>query len=292
MAKKYNHISLSQSKRKTLIVNKFGGLDLSSQKFNVSSGRAIEGENFIAKHDILQVREGFEQLYCVSPFLFIERDFVTGYKVEAKVTENPVNFNGIWQFEAEDGNKHIIAHIGYLLYEILNFGTKDMEFQVLSNDNDTDTGLYNGVSKTARLLFKFKNQKSQAFVGDRKLWFLGGNKYMVIRFKPQEEIIQPVEDSDLTFIPRTTIGITYTNAIVAHRAMLDYPNMLTMFRKNMLITGIGKDESVPIQTPYYEYLLDAPLLTKSNNLVNAEPTDEAKRAFSKIRLIIRERGEI
>ena len=61
MAKKYSHISLNQARRKTLNVQKFGGLDLSSQKFNVASGRAIEAENWIKDvtiGDSYEFREG------------------------------------------------------------------------------------------------------------------------------------------------------------------------------------------------------------------------------------------
>ena len=293
MAKrKYSHISLNQATRKTLNVSKFGGVDLSSQRFNVAEKRAIDAENFIVKDDVIQVRQGFEELYSVSPFYFIERDFTTGEKVEAVVTQNPVNFNGIWSFEAEDGNRHVIAHIGYLLYEIHNFGRPNMSFEVLSNDTLTDTGSYGSTTKTARLLYKFLNQRTNAFVGDKKLWFLGGNKYMVIRFKTGKNKIQPVEDNELVFIPLTTSGITYADAKVTFRYGLDYPNMMTMFRRNGLATGVGKSDEVLVQTPYYEFTLDAPLLTKDDSFSDDVPSIAARQAFSKIKLVIKSKADI
>lgn len=284
----YRHKNLNQAKRHVLNVSRFGGVDLTSQKFNVSQGRAIDGENFYYKDNVLQVREGFEELYDVSPVEFIPRDFKSGLKIGAEIVENPVNFNGMWQFLAEDGERHIIAHIGYLLYEVKNFGTKEIYFELLSNDNATD--IVSG--KVRRLLFKFLNQKSFAVVGDHKLWFLGGNQYMVIRFKPEESPkIQPVEDNNITFVPVTTMGITYANAKVGHRALLDYPNMLTMFRRNTLISGVGKDEEALQDTPYFEYTLDAPLLTKEGDSMAIDNAETIK-SLNKIHVIIRERGEI
>jgi len=289
---RYRHISLNQAQRKTLNVSRFGGLDLTSQKFNVSSGHAIDGENFVYKDNVIQVRQGFEELYRVSPFLFIAKDFVTGAKVESVVTENPVNFNGMWQFDAEDGERHYIVHVGYLLYEIKNFGTKDMKFEVLANDLNNETGDYKGSTISARLLYKFLNERTNAFVGDKKLWFLGGNQYMVIRFLEGKNKISPVEDSDLVFIPKTTMNITYTNSQVTYRASLDYPNMLTMFRRNSLVTGTGKSENVLTEVPYYEYTLDAPLLTKDDSFSLGAPSLKARQAFSKINLIIKSKADI
>lgn len=281
---KYKHISLNQAERNVLNINRFGGLDLSNQRFNVASSRAIDEQNFYLKDGVIQVREGFEELYDVHPFEFIERDFKTGLKNSEVITVNPVNFNGIWSFEGEDNKRHIVAHIGYLLYEIKDFGTKNMSFEVLSNDNDNDTAQSGDETVTRRLLFRFQNFRSFAFVGAKKLWFLGGNQYMLIRFKNDGVSIQPVEDNEITFIPKTAISIAYTNAKASQRAELDYPNMLTMYRRNTLISGVGKVDDALQETPYFEYVLDAPLLTKEN----AGNTTE----LSKIHLILRERGQI
>jgi len=286
----YRAKRLNAARRKILNVNRFGGLDLSNQKFNVSAGRAIDSKDFYLKDNVLQVREGFEELYDVAPQEFIALDFKTNAKVEnATVIENPVKFNGIWKFVGEDDQLHFVAHIGYLLYEIKNFGTKEIVFELLANDTRTDTA----DGKTRRLLYKFENQRTFAFVGSKMLWFLGGNHYMVIRFNGDtQHKIQPVEDNEITFVPKTSIGITYTNAQVPNRELLDYPNMLTMFRRNTLLSGVGKNEESLLDTEYFEYVLDGSLLTKSNELSGGVPTDEAQKAFSKIHLIIRERGEI
>jgi len=294
---KYKHIGLNQAERRVLNVNKFGGLDVSNQRFNVANGRALDAQNFYLKDGVIQVREGFEELYDVQPFEYIERDFKTNEKASNFVSVNNPVFNGIWSFVAEDNQRHIVAHIGCLLYEIKNFGTPDIVFEVLSNDTRYESGYLGEQGLVSRrLLYKFKSFRSFAFVGSKKLWFLGGNQYMVIRFTGNGVSIQPVEDNEITFVPKTAIGITYTNAKVSHREALDFPNMLTMYRRNTLLSGTGKEEDSIVKTPFFEYVLDSSLLTKNNEIIGSgletTPTDEALKSFSKIHLIIRERGEI
>ena len=60
-----------------------------------------------------------------------------------------------------------------------------------------------------------------------------------------ESVIQffPVENSLLTPIPTTSISITYKNSIVSGRAQLDKANLLTMWRKNKMLSGTSKNET-------------------------------------------------
>ena len=104
---------------------------------------------------------------------------------------------------------------------------------------------------------------------------------MVIRYVNNDLIITPVEDSDLVPIPTTTILISYQDATNNGRASLDKVNLLTKWRKNMLLSGIGKLKETNT-TKYYDYTLDAPLISKNE--------DELKKDMSKFEMIIEERG--
>lgn len=287
---KFRHYDLSQSSRKVLNVASFGGVDLSSQRFNVATNRAIEAKNFIYRDGVIQTRHGYEQVAQLEPTTYVKRDFETN-TASGSAKVNGVNFNGIWRFDAEDGNSHIIAHIGNLLYE----ATEDLtSFEPISSDSLTSGGY--------PVLYEYEDFKSFAFVGAKKLWFLGGNKYMVIRFTESgNTIVEPVDSSDYTFIPTTSIAITYKNALVSSRSLLDYPNALTVYRYNNLLSGIGMDENSQIQTDYFEYTLDAPLTTsETENDIEAlsvsksfsSLSDETKEKIANISVTITHMGVI
>lgn len=256
----YRHYDLDQSKRKTANVATFGGVDYSKQKFNVDSSRAIDLLNFVYKDGVVQKRNGYEEVFKVNAVQYKVKPFDSDVSPSATVYTNDVNINSIWKFKAEDGNEHYIAHIGKLLFQILNIGTDLM----------TITPITFGMSGTYPLVYEFENFKSQAFVGSNRLWFLGGNQFVCIRFTSLGELrmfpvankINSGDETEDTFVPTTTIGICYANAKSSGRSGLDYTNLLTMYRKNMCITGVGKNETEKTQTKYYEYTLDAPLITK------------------------------
>lgn len=297
----YRHYNLNKQGRQTLNITQFGGVDFSSQRFNVASHRAIDLQNFLYKDGIIQKRGGYEELFDIKPISYLVKSFDSSEAQSTIVNVNPVNFNGIWSFVAEDNQKHIIAHIGNLLFEITNHDNESIDFIPLSNEIATFLGSDN---LPYHRYFRYEDYKSFAFVGSNRLWFLGGNKFMVIRFLSDSTLsIMPVEDSEQTFIPTTTISIAYKNAITSGRSGLDYANLLTMWRKNTLLSGIGKKESDYTRTLYYEYTLDAPLIVPNmdseiaNMLAVAKAnrftalSNKSKQALSQIHLIIEERGE-
>lgn len=297
----FRHYNLNNQGRQTLNITQFGGVDFSSQRFNVESHRAIDLQNFILKNGIIQKREGYEELFDIKPINYLVKSFDSGVAQNDEIHTNSVNFNGFWSFLAEDGKRHIIAHIGKLLYEIINHDNDGIDFIPLTDES----GLFAGSdSAYYSRYFEYLNYKSFAFVGSNRLWFLGGNKFMVIRFLSGGILsVLPVEDSDQTFIPTTTIGIAYQNAITSGRSGLDYANLLTMWRKNTLLSGIGKKETDYTRTLYYEYTLDAPLIVPnmSTEIDNMKAVDKANRftalskktrqALAQIHLTIEERGE-
>ena len=255
-ANKFKHYDLNQAKRKNLTIASFGGVDYSSQKFNVAKHRAIDIKNFIYKNGVIQKRHGYEQVAQL----------------------NLGNFNGIWRFLAEDGEYHIIAHIGKKLY------TVSEDFRKFTQLSATE----------------FEDYRSSAFVGSNRLWFLGGNKYMVIRFTASTPngSVEEVEDNDNTFVPTTTIAIAYANAKTeSSRASLDPANAMTMFRHNKLLSGVGKNENSYVETEFFEYTLDGPILTKTkieegDTYGSLSSKQEILKKFKDITIKVEDRGTI
>lgn len=263
MSKKsaFRHYPLNQAKRYQQEVSKFLGVDYNTHKFLVSEGRAIDLKNYIWRNNSVQKRYGYEQIMHVADFWYIPASFEVPTQeqiaeIHSNVSDKQVN--RIWAFEAEDGNLHVVAHIGKLLYEVKNIDTDNVTVDAIT------TGVATVNGETHALAYEFENYKSFAFVGGKKLWFLGGNKYMCLRFLKNGSIsFFAVEDSASIPIPTTTISITYRNSIVNQRMGLDNVNLLTKWRYNQLITGTTKKEDEKTQTVFYEYTLDAPLYTKN-----------------------------
>ncbi len=284
---KYQHYSLTnkQAARSTAVVSHFKGADLSSPVFNVPTYRAISIQNFIQKGEYVRKRNGYEEIFQVGEVEYFDKFTGNYYK-------NSVNFNGIWKFKAEDGNWHVVAHIGCLLFEIKNIENNNADTTIepiLAEASDVAaSGIVNGVLRSdLNRYYKFNNYKSSAFVGGNKLWFLGGNKYMCLRFTNYGVKFYPVENSEDTFIPTTSIGISYNQSASQNREQLQYPNKLNYFRKNKLVSGVGKDNSQS-QTEFYEYTLDAPLILNPNQTIDSNGKSPDIR---KIYLTIRTRRE-
>lgn len=268
MAKRsaFKHYSLNVEKRQQVATKNFLGVDYTTQKFLVANGRAIDLKNYVFRDGYVQNRHGIEELMSVRTFEYIPADFSTPTQAlvqEIHSNENEKQINRIWAFEAEDNNLHIVAHIGKLLYEVKNIDNDNISVTPIT----TGTATVNG--ETHYLAFEFENYKSYAFVGGKKLWFLGGNKYMCLRFLSNGTTsLFAVEDSPRTPIPTTTISITYRNSIISKRTSLDNVNLMTKWRFNKLITGTTKAEDGENQTIFYEYTLDAPLVTRSAKDMN------------------------
>lgn len=267
---------LGKISRQQIETKRFLGVDYSSQKFLVANGRAIDLKNFIFTGNVVEKRHGYEQLFLVDDFEYVPADFdnpSTALLNEAHTNEK--NVNNIWAFEAEDGNVHMIAHIGKLLYEVKNLGNDNISVTPIYASNQlADVG---GVPY--HLAFEYENYKSQAFVGGKKLWFLGGNKYMCIRYRTSQVEVFAVENSDRTPIPVTTISITSNGSTVSQRLSLDKTNLMTEWRYNKLITGTPRNEEQKTQKTFYEYTLDAPLIPKT------------QRDMANITVVIEERGK-
>lgn len=265
--KSYQHYQLDQSDRKVLNITNFGGVDFSNQKFNVSSSRAIDLKNFVYRDGMVQKRFGYEQIYQVN-----NNTYYNELDIESGVKTNPNNFNGIWKFIAEDKQEHIVAHIGNVLYEVENINNDNIAFKMLYVKESVSS---TKIHSTYELL----NQKSFAFVSGNKLWVLGGIKYLCVRFDTGKPKISLVEEMDERFIPTTTYSITETYSQIdeknGDRKSYQAVNMLTMWRKNALVTGQPKNKEKPEVSKYYEYVLDAPIVwEKESDMRNFSITIE------------------
>lgn len=278
----FRHYDLSQAKRHQIDIKSFLGVDYSTQKFLVSDGHAIDLKNYIYKDGVMQKRHGVEQIILIKDFEYIPAKFDNPSEPlvsEIHSNENCKDINGMWSFEAEDGRVHVVAHIGKLMYEIINIDNSLIEARpITTNSTATVEG------EIRYLAFEFEDFKSFAVVGGHKLWFMGGNKYMLLRFLPINQTYRieflALENSDHTPIPTTTISITYKNSIVNRRTGLDNVNLLTMWRKNKLISGTSKAEDEKTKTTFFEYTLDAPLIVKD------------RKNMADIEVIIEEQGDI
>ncbi len=272
----FRPVSFSPRKKYTKQIRKFLGVDYSTQKFLVGDGRAIDLLNYIYKNGVVQKRNGVEELFKVSSFNYVPKDFDGNDVLQVKT--NTINFNGIWRLRFEDGEFHTIAHIGKLLYEVINMedGKPSFEPILYSQTQVYVEGQY------YYQCYEYEDFKSFAFNGGDRLWFLGGNKFMLIRYLENYGlIVVPVEDSDFSPIPVTQISITYKNARAGSRANLDNVNLLNVLRKNKLISGIGKDEDEKTKSDFYDYTLDAPLICKNE-----------ARDMANFSIQIKERGKI
>lgn len=263
---KFRPISISAKSRYITGVTTFSGLDLSTQRFKVSQGRAIDMNNFIYKDGVIQKREGIEEIFSVEPTYYIVKSFdnekITNIP-EDNYRLNTTNFNGIWSFTAEDGKLHIIAHIGKLLYEVTDITNDNISISPIT---ETITSIYHNGNYYIEA-YEFEDYKSDAFVGSKRLYFLGGNKFMCLKYKSDENgnsirYFYPIEDDVETYIPTTTTSITYKNSAVGGRSSLDKVNLLTKWRKNELISGTLKSEDDKTKTDFFDYSLDSPLIWK------------------------------
>lgn len=259
--------------KKTTTVTRFLGVDYSTQKFNIANGRAIDLSNFIYKDGVMQKRNGYEELYKVKPFEYVRKNY--DGSLDTEVSTNGVCFHGLWRFLAEDNEYHIVAHIGKLLYEIKNLDKWNMSIEPISNETTKIS------SRFYYACYEQLDARSFAVVGGNKLWFASGKKWLCIRFLASGfRTITVVENSTLAPIPTTTQSITYEDARNSGRASLDNVNLLQKFRKNKLISGIGKVEGKEEDTKYV-YNLDAPLIWENEN-----------EDMAQVKIVIKHRGSV
>lgn len=235
------------------------GLDKASRPFEGDPSRALDELNYLYDGGKVRKRYGHNHLLNLEPTRYHRVGF--DGTVSASTSTNTTRFNGLWHFKAEDGKRHLIAHIGKLLYELRQDGERWIAEPIEANTQIaaySDDGLPD--------CYEFENYRSVAVVGGYSLYFFGGNKYMCLRYNPSTEVtyrtFEPVEDAPGTYIPTTSISITYERARASGRAQLDEVNLLTKKRRNELLSGVGYPDGAENLPRYYEYVLDSPMVSK------------------------------
>lgn len=235
------------------------GLDKASRPFEGDPSRALDELNYVYDGGKIRKRSGHNHLLNVEP----TRYYAVGFdgSVNPSLSTNGTRINGLWNFKAGDGKRHFIAHIGKLLYELSQDGE-----QWVATPIEADTQVAAYAESDFPKCYEFEDYRSVAVVGGYSLYFFGGNKYMRLRYNPANEVtyrtFEPVEDGTGTYIPTTTISITYERARASGRAQLDEVNLLNRKRRNELLSGVGYPDGVENLPRYYEYVLDSPIVCK------------------------------
>jgi hypothetical protein len=256
----FKHHSVNEPKKQALNISKYKGVDYSTTKLNVSDDHAIEIKNIIYKDNVNQKRDGWEQILKIEPIKYYV--LVNGIYEERT---NTTNVNGIWTFIGENNVKHTVAHIGKLLFEIKGLGEGKSFLYIKANPITKNITVD---KKTYNVAQELNDEPTQAFCGAKRLYILGGNKYFVLRSFNGLDYMAVEDDVD-TYIPTTTIGITYKDSSVNLAAPLDDVNLMTQYRKNKLISGTYLDDGVALRTTrFWDYELDTSVTPKNQTDIN------------------------
>lgn len=248
--------------RNSLTIPGFSGLDLTSPALSAADYRAVNGCDYVERDGSVHKRHGTASVLKVPSVRYFA---ISPEGTEGSVPkENGRNVNGLWKFRAEDGETHVVMHAGSLLFEVTGLGGEAPSASPVSDHSSSQEGTL--VEYPA--CYELSDGKSQAFVGGKKLWLLGGTAYFVLRFVGGKASFLPVRKSPLVPIPTTTVGITYTNSAAGTRASFQAPNILTEWRRNSCLTGVGKRENEATATKHFEFVLDAPILGSASDMAS------------------------
>lgn len=203
--------NISVKDRLQMTLSDFKGVDFSSCPQNVHPNRASDMVNFINEYGVNRKRNGWKE------FIRICDD-----------NGVPQRINGIFLYSGESG-KQLIVHAGkrfYIVYPSPKYGSdlspyqyQDITFPAYGDDADI-------------IPSRIKDQRSQAFQRNGKLYIIGCGDYLVY----DGGALCRVENNEDTYIPTTTINIdndSVTDDTV--RDVLDDVNLLSKKRINTLV---------------------------------------------------------
>ena len=260
---KFN-VSVSRSgfsSKQVLNISRYLGLDYNPAQLQVATNHAVDASNIVFKDRVNQKRSPYEQLLKIEPYqYYVEED--GSYTAKT----NSTHINGIWDFIGEDEEKHLVFHIGNILFIAYNVDEEHnfLEMELLPL---VDRKTINGT--TYNIAYEINDEKLSAFYQNNKLYILGGNKFIVLRAKDNQFVLSEVEDDEDTYIPVTTIGITYKDSLVGSRTPLDDVNLMTEWRKNKLVSGTYIDDGVTVRTTrFWDFELDTSVKCKNPKDIN------------------------
>ena len=250
-----------ESRKKKIAITRFLGVDFNPAQLQVAENHATDMGNMVYENRATQKRRGYEEMAQIKSTQY-HIQTANGYEEKT----NQPHFNGFWEFIGDDGNAHCVAHIGRLLYRVTGLGKGksflDCQFEPLLEERTVGPAEY-------RVAVELDDRKSMAFHGYKCLFILGGNKLFILRMGGGTFQIKEVEDSDETYIPTTTIGITDADSKIIERQALDDVNMMTQYRKNKLVSGTYIDDGVNVRTTrFWDYSLDTSIKPKNPTDIN------------------------
>lgn len=261
MADKFEVNGISGNSRLIFGITSFKGVDLREGQLLVDKEHGVDASNIVREDDVNQKRQGWEQLAKVEPYEY----YVEENGSYTKKT-NTTNFNGIWTYIGEDYKRYTFALIGRLLYRATYIGKNNsfLEIRVQPIVKTVTVGL-----EKYNVCVEFADKKVKAFVSNRRLYILGGNKYFVVKTTNGKISINEVEDDVDTYIPKTSTGVTYADSAAPNITALDDVNLLTQYRKNGLVSGTFFDDGVSLRTTrFWDWSLDASVNCKKATDIN------------------------
>jgi hypothetical protein len=241
--------------RKQLDISNFYGVDYSTSELNVSNLNAVEISNIVYKDKVNQKRNGWQQVLEIKPFIY--------HTLDNEEKTNGTEINAVWEFVGEDNQTHIVAHVGNILYEL----NKIDNFLFSKAEPLVQREIKNG--KVYNYTYELENYKSSAFVGDKRLYILGGNYFYVLRFFDGKFELTKVEDNKETYIPMTRVGVTYKDSPIASSTAYDDVNLMTQWRKNKLVSGTYFDDGETVRTTrFFDYELESAITSKKESDLN------------------------
>ena len=217
--------NISRKSRNQTTLEGFKGVDFSSSPLNVSTYRASSMRNLINENGVNKKRNGWNELIR----------FVDGNGFARKI-------NGIFTFNINQEEK-ILVHAGTKIYQLIpnddGFDTIDL---IKDNINVDSSNI--------------RDERSQAFVYQNKIWILCGDYLCYGRFDGENYELRRVKNDLYTYIPTTTMGIENESVTTAQRKSFETVNVLNNKRKNgMLGTTDNASKS-------YTWRVDAGVIDK------------------------------
>lgn len=195
--------------RQTITLDNFKGVDFSSSPLMVASNRASDMKNFINEYGVNRKRNGWNEII--------------------RIKDNGVDLriNGIFNYN-NLGTKKTIVHAGTKFYELI---LQNEEYSVI---DITNTCTY---SEAALQLNRIKDQRSQCFIQDGRMFIIGCGDFLVYGTwdNGQSYQLRRVFNNEDTYIPTTTISIDSDDVVDNTRDTLEAVNMLTNKRINKVV---------------------------------------------------------
>lgn len=260
MKTNYSPASFTEGKTYNDRAERFLGVDLTNPMALVSQRRGIRSKNYMLT-DSGRVEKRFRYTQISDEVVVL----------------------GVWKFfdDTSDRAEHTVALICvHAPHPSLRYHLK---FVVPST---TDGIFYefdetNPISDYVGVVLFVPSTPASAIAANGKLWVLTGADYVVVRVYNNALKAEKVSDSDLVYIPTVTYMGIASNAddiTQVSYLTLDYPNLLTPFRKDAFLGGLGVKNSK--NCPIYRLGAKCPDLDGFEIEIDTVKLKETKEKFT------------